>query len=308
MTESPRAHELDGPAGPLRLWEWPAPESDTAVVFVHGATYPGRAAFGTPVDGTPAWAPWTSARGAAAFALDVRGYGESVLQESRGGAVPPVRTAEAAADLGVALDAVQERFDTVHLVGTSWGTLTCGRYLTETPAHGVRTVTLHAPVYEPPQRVLDRFDLGDPPGEYRLVTRSAARERWHAQLPQEVDVTPWLAAFEAFWTSFADGVQGVDGADAVRAPNGCLFDILANARGERIYDPADVEIPALVVRGSADHTAVREDALDVFDRLGSAPGTKQYAELDGGTHFVHLEPPRRRLFEAVWGFQASGSD
>jgi hypothetical protein len=45
----------------IRLWEWPPSERadapggtdiDAAVVFIHGATYPRRAVFGSDLDGS----------------------------------------------------------------------------------------------------------------------------------------------------------------------------------------------------------------------------------------------------------------
>lgn len=70
--------------------------------------------------------------------------------------------------------------------------------------------------------------------------------------------------FEAFWDSLTSSRQGVDGDDAIVAPNG-----------------------ALVVRGSPDPTATRADALRRYDRLSVPDGEAIYTETDGGTHFLH---------------------
>ena len=121
-------HGVAGPAGQLHVTEWSEGDPDAATLFVHGATYPGRAIFGPVPDGHPAWGPWTAARGDAALALDIRGYGGSHPVAAPDDE-PPVRTPAAAADLDVAVDWAHERFDRLHLVGTSWGTQVCGRYL-----------------------------------------------------------------------------------------------------------------------------------------------------------------------------------
>jgi pimeloyl-ACP methyl ester carboxylesterase len=296
-------HGVAGPAGQLHVTEWSEGDPDAATLFVHGATYPGRAIFGPVPDGHPAWGPWTAARGDAALALDIRGYGGSHPVAAPDDE-PPVRTPAAAADLEVAVDWAHERFDRLHLVGTSWGTLVCGRYLATHDAR-VASVTLHAPVYDLSPEVRERLAVDGP---FRTVTREGARERWAAQVPDGADTGEWLAGFDAFWRTYAgDSRFADDGSDpdraTVRAPNGCLADILASADGTPQYDPADVTTPALVVRGSADHTSVRSDALGVYDRLGGDPGQHAYAEVEGGTHFVHLEPPRGRLFELVRAFQ-----
>lgn len=295
-------HDVAGPAGTLAVTEWSTGTPAEGVLFVHGATYPGRAIFGPGLGGIPGWGPWTAARGSAALALDVRGYGGSHPVEGDGGD-PPARTAAAAADLDAAVAWAQERVDRLHLVGTSWGTLVCGRYLATRDDPPVASATLHAPVYDLSPAVRERLAVDGP---FRTVTRAGARERWAAQVPDGADTERWLAGFDAFWTTYLSNsrfvVEGADPA-TVRVPNGCLADILAAADGDPPYDPEDVSVPALVVRGTADHTSVRQDALGVYDRLGGAPGRNAYAEVDGGTHFVHLEPPRARLFELVRAFQ-----
>ena len=302
---SATAHDIAGPAGTLRVTEWTAGTPTTGVLFVHGATYPGRAIFGPGLDGPPGWGPWTAARGDTAFALDVRGYGGSHAVEAGPGDEPPARTDAAAADLAAAVEWATARVDRLHLVGTSWGTLVCGRYLATREGPPVASVALHAPVYDLSPAVRDRLAVDGP---FRTVERAGARGRWAAQAPADADTDRWLAGFDAFWTTYVGnaGTGGTDPATAtVRAPNGCLADILAAADGDAPYDPEAVTTPALVVRGTADHTSVRPDALGVYDRLGGAPGTNAYAEVDGGTHFVHLEPPRGRLFDLVRSFQRS---
>jgi pimeloyl-ACP methyl ester carboxylesterase len=300
----PVAHDIDGPEGTLRVTEWTADTPDTATLFVHGATYPGRAIFGPGLDGVPGWGPWTAAHGDTALALDVRGYGGS--HDVWAGEDTPVRTPAATADLAAAVEWAGDRFDRLHLVGTSWGTMTCGRYLATHEAAPVASVTLHAPVYDLSPAVRERLAVDGP---FRTVTRDGARDRWAAQVPDGADTDRWLAGFDAFWRTYAGNSRFVvDGRTdpetaTVRAPNGCLADILASADGDPAYDPAAVTTPTLVVRGTADHTSVRSDAVGVYDRLGGSPGRHAYAEVEGGTHFVHLEPPRTRLFEPVRAFQ-----
>lgn len=298
------AHDIPGPAGMLRVTGWRDGDPDAATLFVHGATYPGRAIFGPGLDGDPGWGPWTAARGDAGLALDIRGYGDSHAVTAPDDE-PPARTPAAAADLAAAVDWAHDRFDRLHLVGTSWGTLVCGRYLATHDAP-VESVALHAPVYDLSPEVRDRLAVDGP---FRTVTREGARERWAAQVPDDADTARWLAGFDPFWRTYA-GNSGFVVGDAtdpdgatVRVPNGCLADILASADGDPVYDPADLTTPTLVVRGTADHTSVRADALGVYDRLGGDPGRHAYAEVEGGTHFVHLEPPRSRLFELVRAFQ-----
>lgn len=296
----------------LRLWTASPPDPDRAVVFVHGATYASRAIFAPR--GTPGrtWLEAVADAGAAGFAVDLRGYGDSERPAAMEGlpdaAEPPSRAGTATLDLRAAIAAARERADRdVHLVATSWGTVVAGRLLDGDDPPDLASVTLHAPVYRPDPDMVEGFDLGDPPRAYREVDREDARRRWNAQLPGEAparyrggdaDSDP---TFEAFWRTLAESGQGVDEATIV-APNGTLLD-LRDAAADPPYDPAAVDVPALVVRGSLDPTSTRADASALYDALSPPDDAAEYVEIAGGSLFVHLERRREALFDAVDRFQ-----
>lgn len=308
------AHDVEARDGTrLRLWEASAPSPDRAVLFVHGATYASRAIFAPRGAPGSTWLGSVPDAGAAGFALDIRGYGDSERPAAMEGppdaAEPPVRADAAAADLRDAVDAVGARVDCdVHLVATSWGTIVAGRLLDGDDPPDLASLTLHAPVYRPDPALVEGFDLGEPPRAYRTVAREEARRRWDDQLPGESpsrhrggdgDSDP---TFDAFWRTLADSGQETDDGTIV-APNGTLLDLRDAAAGEPGYDPAAIDVPTLVVRGSLDPTSTRPDACALYDAL-SVPGDEtEYAEIGGGTHFVHLERRRDALFDVVDRFQ-----
>jgi pimeloyl-ACP methyl ester carboxylesterase len=118
----------------LRLWELVLDDADEAVLFVHGSITNSRALFAPPVagDDSYSWLQACARDGRAAFALDVRGYGDSdrppEMEEPPAENDPPVRAPTAAEDIAAGYDEVAGRYDTVHLVGVSWGTMTCGYF------------------------------------------------------------------------------------------------------------------------------------------------------------------------------------
>jgi len=304
----PVANDVDADGTRLRLWERSATDPDRAVLFVHGATYPSRAIF-APRDAPEfSWLRAVAADGGAAFALDVRGYGDSERPAALDGdpddAEPAVRAAVAAEDLRAALSAVRDRVDCpVHLVGTSWGTMIAGRLLAETP--GVASATLHAPVYRPARELVAGFDLGAPPRAYRTLSRADVQHRWDRQLgagpaPFRGGSGDEDPVFDAFWRTLVESGQGRDG-ERIAAPNGCLLDLRDAADGDPGYDPAAVDTPTLVIRGSADPTSTRADATALYDEL-TVPD-REYVEIAGGTHFVHLEERRHALYDIVAAFQ-----
>jgi len=79
------------------------------------------------------------------------------------------------------------------------------------------------------------------------------------------------------------------------------------------YDPAAIDAPVLVVRGSADPTATRADSFRLYDALGAVSGARgadrgvrgsarEYAEIGGGTHFLPMERRRGALYDSVDAF------
>ncbi|WP_254542946.1 alpha/beta hydrolase [Halomarina pelagica] len=291
----------------LRLWRRGV-DNASAVLFVHGATYPGRSVFALAADpGGESWLAACARAGWAAYAIDLRGYGDSEapseLDAPPAANEPVVRADVAAEDVAAALATLLDRHERVHLVGYSWGSMVCGRLLASRAVE-VASLTQFAPVHAFPDGADDLLD-GDPDA-YRVVTAPEVRDRWDAQFPAGVAPSSYRSegTVEAFWRSLRDSGQAADrnGAPAVRAPNGTLADMAAAAAGTPAYDPAAIDAPALVVRGSFDATATRADALGLYDALGAA-GRREYAEVAGGTHFLTLERRRTALFDIVSGFQ-----
>lgn len=291
----------------LRLWEQePGEHADgataqsdasEAVLYVHGSITSSRALFAPPVsregqrDDSYSWLAATARHGRAAFALDVRGYGDSdrppEMDEPPEANDPPVRAPLAAEDVQAGYDAVADRYDRVHLVGVSWGTMT-GGYFAVHGDHDLASLTQCAPVYRPPWSFAE------------ITTALNVDPDLDAYYRQEYDAVSERqggddALFEAIWTTQVESNQGID-PDTYVAQAGALADTKAAIEGEQIYDASAVEAPTLVVRGDADAISVREDAVGLFDELDC---TKEYAEIGGGDHYVMHGRSRRALYDAV---------
>ena len=279
----------------INYWMRTPADATEAVVFVHGATYGGRSAFGP--DGF-SWLDAVASTGRAAYAPDVRGYGNSEcppeLDVPAEANPPVVRASTAARDAAAVLADAAAAYETIHLVGYSWGTIIAGVMLTELEVD-VESLVQYAPVYNPPAESRDHFSLGDSPAAYRVVSKADTRARWAEQRPEN-DVPD--AAFEAFWETLITSDQGV-GDGEIRAPNGTIVDLIA-AIDSPLYDAAAIDVPTLVVRGSLDTSSVRPDALGLYDDLEAAD--RAYTEIAGGTHFLAFEPNRATLYETVRSF------
>lgn len=301
----PDAHDVTARDGlRLRLWERSPADAEEAVLFVHGATYGGRSMFDPPVPREyETWMRFAANRGQAAFAVDVRGYGESERPEfaMRNGE-PPVRATTAACDVADALAWIRERFDRVHLVGISWGTMIAGTLFSDHDPE-VASLVQGAPVYDLSPELREAFDHDGTPT--RTVTKAGVEERWNAQIPEGENPAEWRGAdsdddfvLDGVWEALYDSGQRAS-EDEILAPNGTLEDVQRSP----VYDPSDVTVPTLVARPSLDTTSTREDALALYDALEVPEGRAEYAEFDGGTHMIHLERRRHALYDAVYAFQ-----
>jgi pimeloyl-ACP methyl ester carboxylesterase len=299
------------------------PATDEAVLFVHGAITHSRALFAPPVetdgagsvgddsdalDTSYSWLRATAEVGRTAYALDVRGYGDSEfppeMTDPPEANDPPVRAADAEADVAAAFDFAAERHAAVHVVGVSWGTMTTGRFFAARDPDAASYVQC-APVYDPPYEFAEGIAaLGLDPelDAYFEDDRETVSER------KDADENP--ALFEGTWHAMVESGQGdaADREDAYVAQTGALADVRECCAGNPPYDPGEIATPTLVVRGSDDDVAQRSDALTLYDELGAAGSRKEYAELAGADHYAMHGDRRRALFDLVTDFQDRNSD
>lgn len=272
-----------------------------AVLLVHGATF-ASALWDIPHPGA-SFLDSLAGAGLAAYALDIRGYGRSTPAPAVG--PPHARATEAVRDIDLAVDFIRRREGRaqIALLGGSWGTVTAGLYAAGTAGGKLERLVLYAPLHsghnaEWLAMIADPDDPGRPDprlGPCRRVTAAQARARWDAEIPH-ADKTLWRdeAVFQAL---MRDSLAAAGGGDSFPAPNGTLLDLFEVFSGRPLYDPARITVPTLLLRGDADPTSSRADALGLFDRLGSA--TRRYLEIGHGAHFVSAERNAWQVFDEV---------
>jgi pimeloyl-ACP methyl ester carboxylesterase len=87
----------------------------------------------------------------------------------------------------------------------------------------------------------------------------------------------------------------------VKVPSGPFADIAAAWSGSLPYDPSRIVAPVLLVRGEWDSVSNAEDISWLFRALTNA-SEKEAVTLDRGTHVMHLESGRTRLYKVVESF------
>lgn len=270
------------------------------VLMVHGATY-SSPLYDLGVPGR-SWLAALAEAGFAAYALDVRGYGRSAMPEVQ--AAPFARMDEAGRDIGDAMAWIAARHGrAAALVGGSWGSITTAAWV----AGGgeAAALVLYAPIFAARNEAwIDLLGEGGRLrdwGPTRPVTLAGTRARWDAEMPAGADWREETVLADLWAQSLTD--QGLPpGAQAFQAPNGTFLDLWEAMSGRPLYDPSSVRRPTLLIRGGADPTSTRADALGLLDRLGAPE--RRYVEVANGAHFVSAERRAPQVFAASAGFLA----
>ncbi len=279
------------------------------VLFVHGATYASRL-YDVPHSGA-SWLKATTETGFAAYALDIRGYGKSQVSGLEDAEKPYATGRDAVADITDAVTWICQRHgvDRIGLLGGSWGSITTAMFAAGPGSAKVSALVLYAPIFADKNSgwldfLSDSSDrtMFDPAFRAaRAICEGSTRTRWDSEIPQDAG---WRDedVFQALVQSSLSDDPGAPHRDppAFLAPNGTLLDLWEAFNARPLYDPARITCPTLLIRGSADTTSTRSDALALFDRLGTQ--SKRYAELSGGAHFASAEQLGPQIFSTTNAF------
>ncbi len=277
-----------------------------SVLYVHGATFPSALSVAYRFEGR-SWMDDLHARGFDAWAFDFAGYGGSdrppAFAHPASGGPPAGRSPEAVRQLARVVEHVLRTSGRtrVSLVAHSWGTIVAGTYAARHP-EAVGRLVLFGPIAQ-----RETPGLPDPGsvGAWRLVSVAEQLARFvedvppgHPSVLMEPGLEMWGRAYLA-----DDPDSATRHPDpAVKIPSGPRADILAAWSGMLAYDPSRIAAPTLIVRGEWDSLSTDADARWLIKRLGH--GERGDIKLPGGTHLMHLERMRNRLFEATAAFLA----
>lgn len=290
-------------------------EENPPVLCVHGATLAGYI-WDIPIPGMSFLDHFAEA-GHRSYALDIRGYAgsacEAVLTDPGRQNAPYARAREAILDIDDAVEFIREQtgHETVYLVGSSWGTVTTAMYCTGAGRRKVDRLVLAAPLYSARneawlEMIRDPRDHARPNpdlGPYRRVSKREVEERWDAEIPGP-DKTIWRdpAVFDALMKdAVAEGLPGTEPErDIFCAPNGTLIDLFDVFSERPLYDPRELNLPVLLIRGDADPTSTHADASNLFNRIASP--IKRYTVIGNGAHFLVAEANNWQMFHEIGCF------
>jgi pimeloyl-ACP methyl ester carboxylesterase len=283
--------------------------AERTILMMHGATYSSESLFDVPLDGI-SFMDYLAGHGYDVFALDVRGYGGSTrppqMDAPPEDSEPLVRTEVGVRDLASAVQYIlqQRNIMQLNLVAMSWGGSVAGAY-TAGNNDKIAKLALVAPLWllKGPAPI----DAGGRLGAYRNVPVLEFRERWLSAAPEAARSSLIPAGGFELWAniSLATDPQASAGArPLMRAVNGPILDIRDYwAAGKALYDPAEIEVPVLLVHAEWDRDVPIAAAQDFFLALRRAR-YRRWVEIGEGTHMVLLEKNRQQAHDAISHFLA----
>ncbi|HFZ1676645.1 TPA: alpha/beta hydrolase [Klebsiella pneumoniae] len=277
------------------------------IIMMHGATYSSESLYDTQAEGA-SFIDVLAEKGFSVYAVNVRGYGASTrpseMYQSAEINAPAVRTDVAIRDFTSAVNFVlrSNSISQANIIGMSWGGTVTGTF-TARNNHKVRRLGLIAPQWLSSQSV--PLDTGGDLHSWRVVNAGEGKERWLSGAPQckREDLIP-EGVFEAWVekTVSTEPDEALRQQNAFRASNGPVQDIREYwTAGKPYYNPADIEVPLLLIHGEWDRDVPINLAQDFFLH---ATGTsdKRWIEIGGATHMVVLEKNRHKVFNALSDF------
>jgi alpha-beta hydrolase superfamily lysophospholipase len=275
-TPAPERFTVQSEGHPMAVWARKPPSPKGAVLLVHGRTWSSRPDFDLQVPGLQRSVMQSlAAQGFAAYAVDLRGYGETPRDAT--GWLTPTR---AAADSANVLGWIAQQHPTLPkpaLIGWSRGAA-AAMLAAQQAAPRLSAVVLFGFVFDPDGQFVD----GDVPSQPQKIrnTREAAESDFISP-----KITP-PAVVQAF-------VQQALKADP----------ILMDLKGDGEYNllkPERVMVPTLVLFGENDPGVPLTDAGKFFAALGT--GDKQMVCLPGADHAAQLEDTHDAWIAAVVSF------
>ena len=272
---APERFTVQSDGHPIAVWGRRPATPKGAILLVHGRTWSGRPDFDLQVPGLQRSVLMSFvAQGFAAYAVDLRGYGETPRDAT--GWMTPKR---AAADLVHVLTWIAERHPTLPkpaLVGWSRGAGLAGLAAMTAPTR-MSALVLFGFAFDPDLQFADI--AADKPLMEKNTPEAAASDFVSPK------VTPPIVI-----QSFVEQAMKAD-------------PILADLKNDgefNAFKPAKLMVPTLVLFGDRDAGVPQEDAGKFFARIASPD--KQMVVLPGADHAAQLEDTHDAWIAAIVNF------
>lgn len=273
------------------------------VLCIHGASFPSTLAFGFRM-GNNSWMDNLAENGYDVYALDFLGYGNAdrypEMQAASTSALPLGRAVEVYRDVDKAVDLITKKTgkSKVYLIGHSWGGSVAALYATKFPDKVAKLVLFAAVTTRQ-----DSTEYTNSANSYEIMTPEQRVNAMKNLTPDGKTCQLEPEIFETWGNSWllSDPLAKKLNAKSIRFPAGYAPDVEDMLHNKPLYNPADIKMPTLVIRGEWDTYPNNADAEKLFRLLENAPD-KKYVVIEKGTHVMHLEKSRYQLYDETLHF------
>ena len=293
---------LDQHAQPsLALHEQAPSDGDISrpVLYIHGASIPSQLTVFYRFQGK-SWADALNQAGFDVFGLDFAGFGNSerypsMLTPSPNTGAPEGRSIVAVRQIESAVRFILARTkaERISIISHSWGTIAAGRFAAEHPDLVERLVLFGA--------VGQRDGTMEPiMTPWESVTVADQHAKFLREVPDGESPKLFAEEFPCWGEAYlaSDPVGATRTPSAVIVPSGPGADSADAWSGRFPYLMSGITAPVLIVRGEWDSVGSAADARWLEEQLTRAARI-QSVELPAGTHLMHLETGRDKLFDVT---------
>lgn len=272
------------------------------VVFLHGSSFPTQLSFDFKFN-NESWMDNLAENGFDVYALDFLGYGESDRypeMEIEKSSKTVGRAEEVYKDVDKAVDYILKKTgkDKIFLIGHSWGGSVAALYASLYP-NKIDKLVLFATITERKMETDREIIIGS----YNALTPQQRIDSMldltpKGNIPQlEKDI---IETWGPLWKN-SDPLSRKYNTDFVRFPSGPSQDVEDLLHNKVYYNPKKIKASTLIIRGEWDSYPNNNDAYNLFTSLENA-ASKKYVVIEKGTHVMHLEKSRFKLYDEVLHF------
>lgn len=298
---------FEGPDG-LHLYLRYLPATTTssackAVLYAHGARLASAVTIAHRFDGL-SWRDELVSGGWDVWALDYIGYGGAdrypAMTEPPEANSPLCRAEEASQQIERAAEFITRYsgLEKISIIAHSWGTNAAGLVTIRRPEL-VQRLVMFAPVTHRPGAG------GQAPfvPAWQYITVKDWWTTFMADVPTGEKPVLDAQHFEVWAEAYlaCDAGSGNRSPRSVKTPWGALTDVSELWSGGKLFEPADIKVPTLIVRGEWDSYSSDADAKWLFNSLTQAP-VKRDVKIARATHFMHFEEKRFDLYQETRAF------
>jgi pimeloyl-ACP methyl ester carboxylesterase len=276
-----------------------------AALYLHGARLASSMTIAHRFDGW-SWRDDLAAKGWDLWAMDYLGYGHSdwypEMDEAPDANGPLGRARPASEQVETAVRYILEHsgLPKMSLISHSWGT-NIAALVTIRSQNLIDRVAMFGPVTH--RESTSSKEPAPPVPAWQTITVEEWWKTFNADVPEGHAPVFLPRLFDIWGQEYlkCDPHSRDRSPPSVKTPWGALTDVSELWGGGYLYDPADIKVPVLIVRGEWDSYATDIDANWLMNNLTNTP-QKRDVKIGRGSHFMLFEESRFDLYQEVASF------